>query len=110
MSLGALNIGARAVDRAQFVIGLGNFEALVKDEVFWKALRNSFIYLLATPIIMALSITLAIALNRRLPGIGGFRALYYVPVITGSVALTTFLILRLGYRSYFTSYQSLRDD
>jgi putative ABC transport system permease protein len=31
-------------------------------------------------------------------------------VITGSVALTTFLILRLGYRSYFTSYQSLRED
>ena len=30
-------------------------------------------------------------------------------VITGSVALTTFMILRFGYRSYFTSYQSLRD-
>ncbi len=31
-------------------------------------------------------------------------------VITGSVALTTFMILRFGYRSYFTSYQSLRED
>jgi putative ABC transport system permease protein len=31
-------------------------------------------------------------------------------VITGSVALTSFLILRLGYRSYFTPYQSLRED
>jgi putative ABC transport system permease protein len=31
-------------------------------------------------------------------------------VITGSVALTTFLILKFGYRSYFTSYQSLRED
>ena len=31
-------------------------------------------------------------------------------VITGSVALTTFIILRLGYRTYFTPYQSLRDD
>lgn len=31
-------------------------------------------------------------------------------VITGSVAVTTFLILRLGYRTYFTSYQSLRED
>lgn len=31
-------------------------------------------------------------------------------VITGSVSLTTFLILRLGYRSYFTPYQSLRED
>ncbi len=31
-------------------------------------------------------------------------------VITGSVALSTYLILRLGYRSYFTPYQSLRED
>ncbi|MGK2944564.1 MAG: ABC transporter permease [Desulfuromonadales bacterium] len=31
-------------------------------------------------------------------------------VITGSVSLTSFLILRLGYRSYFTSHQSLRED
>jgi len=30
-------------------------------------------------------------------------------VITGSVALTTFMILLFCYRSYFTSYQSLRD-
>lgn len=31
-------------------------------------------------------------------------------VITGSVALTCFLILRLGYRSYFTPHHSLRED
>lgn len=31
-------------------------------------------------------------------------------VITGSVALTTYMILRMGYRSYFTPYQSLRED
>ncbi len=31
-------------------------------------------------------------------------------VITGSVSLTTFFILKLGYRSYFTPYQSLRED
>jgi putative ABC transport system permease protein len=31
-------------------------------------------------------------------------------VITGSVALTAFIILRFGYRSYFTSYQSLREQ
>ena len=31
-------------------------------------------------------------------------------VITGSVSLTTFFILKLGYRAYFTHYQSLRED
>lgn len=68
-------------------IGLVNFEHLLGDDVFWKALRNSFIYLLATPIIMILSISLAITVNRRLPAIGAFRALYYVPAITGSVTV-----------------------
>ena len=31
-------------------------------------------------------------------------------VITGSVSVTTFFILRFGYRSYFTPHQSLRED
>ena len=31
-------------------------------------------------------------------------------VITGSVSLTTFFIFKLGYRAYFTPYQSLRED
>ena len=31
-------------------------------------------------------------------------------VITGSVSLTTFFILKLGYRAYFTPYESLRED
>jgi len=31
-------------------------------------------------------------------------------VITGSVSMTTFFILKLGYRAYFTPYQSLRED
>ncbi len=31
-------------------------------------------------------------------------------VITGSVSLTTFFILKLGYRAYFTPYHSLRED
>jgi putative chitobiose transport system permease protein len=68
-------------------VGLKNFQDLLKDKVFWLALRNSFIYLIATPVIMTLSITLAIIVNRSLPGIGAFRALYYVPVITGSVTI-----------------------
>lgn len=40
-----------------------------------------------TPVIIVLAIALAIVVNRKLPGIGVFRALYYIPVITGSVAI-----------------------
>jgi len=68
-------------------IGLRNYQQLWNDEVFWLALRNSFIYLLVTPILIVLCILLAIVVNRKLPGINAFRAIYYVPVISGSIAV-----------------------
>ena len=68
-------------------VGLKNYVQLLHDDVFWLALRNSFIYLLVTPLLIFLCIILAIIVNRRLPGINTFRALYYIPVISGSVAV-----------------------
>lgn len=68
-------------------IGLQNYERLWRDPIFWKALTNSFLYLIVTPTLIFLSILLAIAVNRPLPGINMFRALYYVPVISGTIAV-----------------------
>jgi len=68
-------------------VGLENYERLLTDPVFWKALRNSVIYLIATPILVILSVTLAIVVNRQLRGIHIFRALYYVPAVAGSIAI-----------------------
>jgi putative chitobiose transport system permease protein len=68
-------------------IGVENYQRLVKEPLFWKALKNSFIYLLVTPTLIILSILLAIAVNRKLPGITAFRALFFIPVISGSIAV-----------------------
>ena len=68
-------------------IGLKNYQALIHDDVFWLALKHSFIYLLVTPILIFLGILLAIAVNRPLRGINFFRALYYIPVISGTIAV-----------------------
>lgn len=68
-------------------VGLRNFQQLFQDPIFWKALTNSFLYLIVTPTLIVLSIILAIVVNRRLPGINVFRALYYIPVISGSIAV-----------------------
>lgn len=68
-------------------IGLKNYQQLVQDPIFWQALRHSFIYLLVTPTLIFLCILLAIVVNRKLPGINVFRALYYIPVISGSIAV-----------------------
>lgn len=68
-------------------IGLANYQRLMGDPTFWKALTNSAIYLIATPTLIALSICLAIVVNRPLRGIHIFRALYYVPAVSGTIAI-----------------------
>lgn len=68
-------------------VGWGNYQALFQDDLFWRGLRNSFLYLIVTPILIALSIALAIVVNRKLRGIFIFRTLYYIPAVTSVVAV-----------------------
>jgi len=68
-------------------IGLKNYSWLIHDTIFWRSLAHSFVYLLVTPILIVLSIILAIVVNRKLPGIQAFRALFFIPVISGSIAV-----------------------
>ena len=67
--------------------GLDNYRRLIEDETFWLALVHSFVYLLVTPILIVLSIGLAIVVNRKLRGIHLYRALYFVPAVSGSIAI-----------------------
>ena len=66
---------------------LENYQQLIDDPTFWLALVHSFVYLLVTPILIGLSIVLAIIVNRQLRGIHIFRALYFVPAVSGSIAI-----------------------
>ncbi|MEA2630083.1 MAG: putative chitobiose transport system permease protein, partial [Chloroflexota bacterium] len=68
-------------------VGLANYAKLLDDDTFRLALVHSFIYLLVTPILIFLSIVLAIIVNRRMRGIHIFRALYFVPAVSGSIAI-----------------------
>ena len=68
-------------------IGLKNYQVLMRDAIFWQALSHSLVYLLVTPVLIFLSTILAIVVNRRLPGINAFRALFFIPVISGSIAV-----------------------
>jgi putative chitobiose transport system permease protein len=73
--------------RPPVFVGLDNYQQLLGDETFWKALTHSVVYLLVTPTIIAMSIVLAIIVNRKLRGIHIFRALYFVPAVSGSIAI-----------------------
>jgi putative chitobiose transport system permease protein len=73
--------------RPPVFVGLENFARLLDDDTFKLALLHSFIYLLVTPILIVLSIILAIVVNRNLRGIHIYRALYFVPAVSGSIAI-----------------------
>ncbi|HET7830936.1 MAG TPA: sugar ABC transporter permease, partial [Candidatus Limnocylindrales bacterium] len=68
-------------------VGLDNYVQLVNDPAFWLSLQHSFLYLIVTPILIVLSICLAIVVNRAMRGINIFRALYFVPAVCGSIAI-----------------------
>ena len=68
-------------------IGIENYVRVFGDGLFWNALGRSFIYLIVTPVLIILSITLAIIVNRPLRGMTIFRTLYYIPGIISAVAI-----------------------
>lgn len=68
-------------------IGLRNFEKLFADKTFWRALQNTVVFTtVSVPLGMALSLGLAMALNRKLRGIGFYRTLFLLPLVASSVA------------------------
>ena len=73
--------------RPPVFVGLDNFARVLDDDTFKLALVHSVVYLLVTPILIVLSICLAIIVNRKLRGMHIYRALYFVPAISGSIAI-----------------------
>ncbi len=81
-------------------VGLDNYRQMFADPTFWLAIQHSFIYLIVTPILIVLAICLAIVVNRAMRGINIFRALYFVPAVSGSIAIGlawTWLFDRNGF-------------
>lgn len=66
-------------------VGFAHFRELWGDRYLWIALGNSVKFLLVVPVLQALSIGLAVAVNHPLRGITWFRAAYYLPVVTSMV-------------------------
>ena len=69
-------------------IGLSNFINLFRQDVlFGQVVGNMLFYVVAiVPLQTGISLILATALNRKMRGMGAFRVIYYVPVITTIVA------------------------
>lgn len=70
-------------------LGLGNYLAVLKDPVFYKSLLNTGWYILfEVPITLFLSLFIALLLNQKIRGLGIYRTIYYLPVVTSIVAVS----------------------
>jgi len=71
-------------------VGSANYERLFKDRLYFQALGNVVIYaIMYVPLMIVFSLGISLALNRKMPGMRLFRAMYYIPVITSPVAAAT---------------------
>lgn len=71
-------------------LGLGNYINLFKDALFWKALSNTLIIgiIAHIPILLG-GLVLAYILNSKLvKGQNIFKTIYFMPMVTSSVAIT----------------------
>ncbi|MFD4374350.1 carbohydrate ABC transporter permease [Streptomyces sp. NPDC058486] len=68
-------------------VGLGNFQEIMGDAVFWQALLNTSLYtLLSVPLCLVAGLGAALLLNRPLPGRGLIRAIFYMPAVISGVS------------------------
>lgn len=63
-------------------VGLENYRRLFSDRSFWLTFMNSIAYIGVTPVLMALSLMLALGLRSAVRGAHFFRLVYFIPVVT----------------------------
>ncbi len=69
-------------------IGTANFRALSTDPLFWKALYNTAYYtFISVPLMMAISLGVALLLNSKLRGMRIFRTIFFLPSVLSGVGV-----------------------
>lgn len=78
-----------SINKFEF-IGLKNYSNLMHDEIFWKSMWNTVLLVIGVvPFIMVFSIYVANAIYKKHAVIRSFfRAVFYLPVVTGTVSIT----------------------
>ncbi len=81
--------GNSLVRGGRVFVGLGNFNRVLNDPVFWKSMQVTGLFsVLVNPIQVVLALGLALLANSRVRGISIFRSIYLLPVAV-SINVTT---------------------
>ncbi len=96
--------------REDIFVGFENYKALFQDEVFWIALKNTMvIVLVSVPITCIFSLWVASAISKMpVAATSAFRCIFYLPVVTGSVAVT--MVWKWMFNNYYGIFNYLGKD
>lgn len=78
-------------------VGLDNYRRLLQDDVFYTALRNNFILVLAVPVWIMASLVLALLIHQEVPGWRFFRAAFFLPAVLSPVIVGTLFTAMLRH-------------
>ena len=98
------NMGRNSEDT---FIGIGNYVELFHDAVFLGAMRNTLIIVVVSvPAVCAFSLWVASAIYDMKSALtSAFRVIFYLPVVTGSVAVT--VVWKWMYNNYYGIFNYL---
>lgn len=78
-----------ALRRGGDFIGLANYREILRDPLFWKAVKNTGIFVIGTvPIEIMLALGVAMLLNKGLRFKAYYRLAFFVPYVTTAVAIS----------------------
>jgi multiple sugar transport system permease protein len=96
-------LGGGAVD----VVGASNYERILTDPIFHRAIYNTTTYtLVVVPLQMALGLLLAVVVNAKIRGQTFFRAAFYFPAIASSAAITVLFIFIMSPNGLFNDLRA----
>jgi len=92
--------------------GLDNYRTMWNDPVFWKVMRNTFIFAIGTiPVCIALALIMAVFVNQSVWGKGFLRTIYFYPTVIPAIAAASIWLFiytpKYGLLSLFASKLNL---
>ena len=96
--------------REDIFVGFDNYIQLSRDPIFWKGLWNTLIIVLVSvPVTCAFSLWVASAISKMpVAATSAFRCIFYLPVVTGSVAVT--VVWKWMFNNYYGIFNYLGNN
>ena len=74
--------------RSAVFVGLDNYQAMLADPVFWRALQNNVIYAASViPLTIALALAMALLINGKIAGRPLLRLSFFTPTVLPMIAV-----------------------